>query len=102
MEKTIHPLSNLDVYPSVRSDYVTKVVMDNDFVGDDVKMEMHVFRVRHGGVEVEIGKVDAQKLCPRGLDGGIDEDFGHGEIGHWCALAAWIVDVQCLSSFCGR
>jgi hypothetical protein len=26
-----YPLSNLDVYPSVRSDYVVKVVMDNDF-----------------------------------------------------------------------
>jgi hypothetical protein len=50
------------------------------FVGDDVEMEMHVFRVQHGGVEVEIGKVNAQKLCPRGTDGGIDEEFGCGEI----------------------
>jgi hypothetical protein len=71
--KTIHPLSNLDVYPAVRSDNVAKVVMDNDFVGDDVETEMHVFGVWHGGVEVEIGKVDAQKLYPRGTGGGIDE-----------------------------
>ncbi len=50
------------------------------FVGDDVEMETHVFRVRHGGVEVEIGKVDAQKLCPWGTDGGIDEEFVCSEI----------------------
>ena len=43
--------------------------MDDDFVGDDVEMEMHVFGVQHGGVEVEIGEVNAQKLGPRGTDG---------------------------------
>jgi hypothetical protein len=80
--KTTHPLLNLDVYPSVRSDNVTKVVMDNDFVRDDAKTETHVFGVRHGSVEVEIGMVDAQKCGPRGTDGGIDEEFGRGEIGH--------------------
>ena len=50
MGKTIHPLLNLDVYPSVRSDYVVKVVMDNDFIGDDVEMETNVFGVWHGGI----------------------------------------------------
>jgi hypothetical protein len=65
--KTIHPLSNLDVYPSIRSDNVVKVVVDDDFIGDDVKMEMHVFGVWHGGVEVETGEVDAQKNTPRVL-----------------------------------
>ncbi len=67
--------------------------MDNDFVGDDVKTETHVFGVRHGDVEVKIGKADAQKLGPRGTDGGVDEEFGRGEIGGWYALVAWIVDV---------
>ncbi len=43
------------------------------FVGDDVKTEMHVLGVWHGGVEIEIGKVNAQKLGPRGTDGEIDE-----------------------------
>jgi hypothetical protein len=43
-----------------------------NFVGDDLETEMHVFGVLHGGVEV-IGKVDTQKLGPRGTDGGIDE-----------------------------
>ncbi len=62
MGKTIHPLLNLDANPTIRSDNNAKVVVDNDFVGDDVKTETHVFRVWHGGVEVEIGKVDAQKL----------------------------------------
>ena len=73
MGKTIHPLPNLNVDPAIRSDNVAKVVMDNDFVGDDVEMEMHVSGVWHGGVEVAIGKVHTQKLGPRGTDGGIDE-----------------------------
>jgi hypothetical protein len=69
--KTIHPLLNFDVDPAVRSDNVAKVVIDDDFVGDDVKMETHVLGVWHGGVEVEIGKVDAKNLGPRGTDGGM-------------------------------
>ncbi len=73
MGKTIHPLPNLDVDPAIRSDNVAKVLTNNNFVGDDVEMETHVFGVWHGGVEVEIGKVDAQKLGSRGTDGGIDE-----------------------------
>jgi hypothetical protein len=71
--KTIHPLSNLNVDSAIRSDNVTKVVMDDGFFGDDVKMERHVLRVWHGTVEVEISEVDAQKLGPRSTDGGIDE-----------------------------
>jgi hypothetical protein len=71
--KPIYPLPNFNVDPAVRSDNVAKVVMVDDFVRDDVEMETHVLRVWHGGVEVEIGKVDAQKLGPRGTDGGIDE-----------------------------
>jgi hypothetical protein len=57
--KNIHPLPNLNVDPVVRSDNVAKVVMDDDFVGDDVETEMHILRVWHGGVAVENGKVDA-------------------------------------------
>jgi hypothetical protein len=71
--KTIHPLLNLNVDPAVRSDNAAKVVMEDDFVGNDVKTETHVLRVWHGGVEVEIDEVDAQKLGSRGTDGGIDE-----------------------------
>ncbi len=73
MGKTIHPLLNFNVDPAVVSDNVAKVVMVDDLIGDDVKMETHVLGAWHGGVEVEIGKVDAQKLGPRGTDGGIDE-----------------------------
>ncbi len=92
MGETIHPLSNLDVYPSIRSDNVAKVVMDNDFIRDDVKTETHVFGVWHGGVGVEIDKVDAQKCCPQGTDERMDEEFGRGEIGCLCAFVARIVD----------
>ncbi len=72
--------SSQHVHPFVRSDNVAKVVVDDDFVGDDVKMEMHVFGVLHGGALVEIAKVDAQILSPRGADGRIDEEFSHGEM----------------------
>jgi hypothetical protein len=61
--KTIHPLLNFYVDPAIRSDNVVKVVMNNDFSGDDVKMERHVLGVWHGGVEEEIGEVDTQKLA---------------------------------------
>ncbi len=64
--KTIHPLLFLNVNPALWSDNVVKIVMDNYFVGDDVKTEMRVFGVWHGGVEVEIGKVEAQKTWPQG------------------------------------
>ncbi len=69
MGKTIHPLPNFNVDPAIRSDNATKVVMVDEFVGDDAETEAHVLGVRYGGVEVEIGKVDAQKIGPRGPDG---------------------------------
>jgi hypothetical protein len=90
--KTIHPLLNLNVDPTVRIDNVTKVVVDDDFVGYDVKMEAHELEVWHGGVEVEVGEVDAQKCCPRGAECGIDGGFGRDEISHWCTFAALIVN----------
>ncbi len=60
--KTIHPLLDVDVDPFIRSENVTKVVVDDDFVGDDI--EMHVFGARHGGVEAKIGKVHDQNFAP--------------------------------------
>ncbi len=48
--KTIHPLLNFNVHPAIRSDNIAKVVMEDDFVGDDVETETHVFGVRHGGL----------------------------------------------------
>ena len=71
--KTIHPLSNNNVDPAVRSDNVAKVIMEDDFIGDDVETETHVLGVWHGSVEVEISKDNAQKLGPRGTDGEIEE-----------------------------
>jgi hypothetical protein len=41
---------------------------------------------------------DAPKLSPRGADGGIDEEFGRGEIGRWCAFVDWIVDAIATNS----
>ncbi len=73
MGKTIHPLSNLNVDPAVRSDNLAMVVMDDDFVGDDVETETHVLGIWHGGVEVEIDEVDAQRLGSRVTDGRINE-----------------------------
>ncbi len=110
MGKTIHLLSNLDVDPSVRSDNIAKVVMVDDFVGDDVEMEIHVFGVWHGGVEVEIGEVDSQKLSPRGTDDGIDEKWVVVRssvgvlflLGQSMQLLSTVSQLQCFSSFCGR
>jgi hypothetical protein len=92
LRKTIHPLLDLNVNPTVRSDNVTKVVVDDDIVGDDVGTEMHVFGIQHGDVEVEIGEVDAQKLSPQGADGGTYEEFGRGEIIRGYTFVARIVN----------
>jgi hypothetical protein len=70
---TIHPRPDFDVDPAIQSDNFAKVVMVDVFLGDDVKTKMHILGVWHGGVEIEIGKVDDQKRGPRGTDGGIDE-----------------------------
>ncbi len=75
-----------------------KVVVDDDFIGVDVETETRVFGVWHGDVEVEIGKVHAQKLSPRGADCGIDEEFGCCEISRRCALVAWIVNAIAANS----
>ncbi len=83
MGETIHPLSNLNVDPAIRSDNVGKAVMNNDFIRDDVETETHVLGVLHGSVKVEISKVDAQKL----------DSMCHGEISRWCALVSWIVNL---------
>ncbi len=107
--KILHPFLNLNVYPSVRSDNVTKVVMDDDFVEDDVKIETHVFRVQHGGVEVEFGKVDAQKLCPRVLMVELMRSLAVARLavgvlllpGESMQLPPTVSLMQCFSSFCG-
>ncbi len=72
MGKTIHPLPNFDVDPAVRNDNFVKVVIDNDFVRDDVETEMHVLGIWHGSVEVEISKIDAQKLGPTSQEAKVD------------------------------
>ncbi len=45
MGKTIYPLTNLDIYPTVRSDNVAKVVVNDDYVGYGVKTKTHLFGV---------------------------------------------------------
>ena len=48
--EAIHPFSNLDVYPSVFINKVSEVVVVNDFVGDDVQLQLHLFRGGHWSV----------------------------------------------------
>ncbi len=110
MGKTILPLPNLDVDPAVWSDNVAKVVMDNDFVMDDAKTETHVLGVWHGGVEVEIGKVDAQKLGPRATDGELMSSLAVVRLavgvlllpGESIQSMPTVSLTRCFSSFCGR
>ncbi len=40
--KTIPPLPDFNVDPAVRGDNVAKVVMVDNFVGDNVKTETHI------------------------------------------------------------
>ena len=42
--------------------------MVNDFVVDDVKFEVHVFRGGHWCVEIKIGKVDSMEGYTRSAD----------------------------------
>ena len=37
---------------------------------------MHVFRISHQSVKVEVGQVNAEEHGARCADGGVDEEFG--------------------------
>ena len=80
MGEAVHAFANFDIDPSFVIDQVAEVVFNDDFFGDDVESESHVFRVGHRSVEVEVGQINAEEHGSRGADGGVDEEFGSEEI----------------------
>ncbi len=48
--KTIHPFTNLNVNLTIRSDNVTKFVVDDDFIGDDVRWKCMYLGFDMGGL----------------------------------------------------
>jgi hypothetical protein len=55
-------------------------------------LEVHVFGIGHGCVEVKIGQVDPKKDCAWQADGGVNEKFGRGQVGNGRGFVAGIVD----------
>ena len=76
LREAVHSFSNFDIDPSFFVDKVSEVVLYDDFFGDDVKSEAHVFWIGHRSVQVEVCQVDAEEHGSRCTDGGVDEEFG--------------------------
>ncbi len=53
---------------------------------------MHVFGIGHGCVEVKIGEDNPKKDRTWYADGGVNEKFGHGQVGVGRGFVAEIVD----------
>jgi hypothetical protein len=92
LRETIHAHSYLDIHPSLRVDESAQVVLDLDFVGDEVQPEPHVLEVGHGSHEVEVGEVDAIEMGLGRRDGRVDEKLGCDKVGSGCAFVACVND----------
>jgi hypothetical protein len=92
LREAVHAHSYFYINPTLVIDLIKEIVASDDFVGDKVEAEAHVFVVGHGSHEVEIWEVHAVEFCVGIGNGGIDEEFGGDEIGHWSALVAIICD----------
>ncbi len=90
--EAVHSFPNFDVDPSVFVNQVPEIVFYDDLFRDDVKLEAHVFRIGHQGVEVEVGQVDAKEHGTRCAYRGVDEEFGGEEVRSGSALVAREVD----------
>jgi hypothetical protein len=66
LRKTI-PLLNLNVNLTIKSDNVVKVVVDDDFIGDDAETETHVLRVCMGVLRYKLARLMPQNLAPEVL-----------------------------------
>ena len=86
--EAVHSFPNFDVDPSVFVNQVPEIVFYDDLFRDDVKLEAHVFRIGHQGVEVEVGQVDAKEHGARCAYRGVDEEFGGEEVCSGSALVA--------------
>ncbi len=80
----------LHINPTLVVDQIEEIVALDDFVRDEVEVEVHVFVVGHGSHEVEIGEVHAVEFSIGSGNGGVDEEFGGDEIGCWRACVSII------------
>ena len=69
-----------------------KVVLVHDAVGDGRQGKTHVFETFHGGVEIEVGKVDGHEFGIFGGDHTVEEALGGGDVGCGSADFARVVD----------
>ena len=54
---------DFDIYPSLVVNKFKEIVALDNFVGDQVEMEPHVFVFFHRSHEVEVGEVHAVEFC---------------------------------------
>ncbi len=90
--ETVHPFSDFDVHPSILIYYVAEIVLFDNFFGDDIEFEVHVFGVWHGCVQIEIRQVNAMECYTRGADCRVYQEFCCEEVGCGCALVAWVIN----------
>ena len=85
--EAVHSFPNFDVDPSVFVNLVPKDVFYDDLLRDDVESEVHVVRIGHWCVEVEVGFVNAGESYR-----GVNEEFGGEKVCSGSALVAKEVD----------
>ena len=76
--ETGHPFLDFNIH-IVFVYKVVKVVLGDDFFGDDVDWEAHVFKVGEWGAVVEIFDVYASKNAVGGGDGAVEDYFDCGD-----------------------
>ena len=82
----------MDVHPSILICQLPEIVIYNDFFGNDVGSEAHVFWVRKRCVGVEVRNIHGVVSCDRGGDGGVEKEFEGDEISRWCCLVSGVFD----------
>ena len=73
-----HALANFDVHVSVR-DKVEKVILGDDFVGDQLDWQLHVLVPFHGGAIVKVFDIEDHELGVGSGDSAVEETFSCGQ-----------------------
>jgi hypothetical protein len=99
-------LANLHVHPTIGVSEVPKVVQEDDFVGKEGEVHLHVLVTSHGSTIIKICNIHASESRIRSGNYAVDEDFCHGESGTLggsrsrvveMVPAGTIADTMCLS-----
>ena len=70
--ETRHPFLDLDVDVAVISN-IPKMMLDNNFFGDNVDEEAHIFEFIERGDVIKVFDVDASEAAIGGRDGAVEE-----------------------------